>query len=611
MTNWTTAGARLVQAIPVVKTTAARDASFPVAEMPERFRVENRESGWVETVENGAYVGLWPLGLVTSSQVFNPMDPRYGAAGDGVTDDATAFQDAETERAAVNGILMPTPGKTYLLESTVVANSDYVDWRAGMGTILLAGSASVPAARFGGAQIKWLRVDGLQFKAGIAGYRVPIVQFGASGFSLSRFELNGLKLDMDSLSRDGAQFLDCFNGLVSFFDAFNCSAAGPIVSVQAATQTSGNIHFDSCGSRDASIMFLLNNYASGSGVLNSIQMSNCKMVRGAGVAANVFAACTVAAGGAAAGQAVINLTAGQGASSGIAAGHWVTVANGSTDVEVYKVLSVATDAVTLSENLRFALSAGHPVILGNWHTVAGRDTRGLLMNVPHFEKTNGLLACGVRMAKLIQPVNDSALGVYRDAYAIRGCQGIEVERPFANATWATTGVVLEAPTGVSNTQCRVIGPTQFNSGGQPASITAGAVAYVGRGGGWEHPLGTWYQLNPVNASQTAAQLTGPNTLATTGIQVETAGFLYGLRIRTTSARSAGTLTAIVYVNGSATALTAVLNGTNTQSVFTELQLDTALIAVAAGDVVDVRVTTDGSWAPTVNNLTATVYVSTG
>lgn len=536
-----------------------------------------------------------------SGERFNPM--AYGAPFDGVNDDSPGLQAAETARAAVNGIMELPPGRTGVLNSQVTIGGDYIDWRGGLGTVLVANFATAPALRFGGAAaVKWLYISGLNVKAGVAAHRIPLVQVGGAGYSVSRFLMERIKLDFDSLARDGLQMIDAFNGELLFGDAFNCSAAGPVWQAQAATQTSGNIHFQSVSCRDAAIGFLLNEYVSGSNVLNSIQMSNCKCVRASGESANVFAACTVAAGGAAAGQSVINLTAGQGASSGIAAGHWVMVTNGSTDTWVDKVLSVSTDAVTLTATLPFALSAGHQVILGNWHTVAGKDTRGILMNVPHFEKINGLLGSGVRTVRMLCPVNDSANGVYRDAYAARGCQAWDVVQPFANANWATTGVVFESPASFSNVRMRVTGPCQFATAGQPASITSGVVSFVGRGGGIDERIGPFYQNTTVSASQTAVQLLGPTGIAT-GVLIRKPGYLYGLTVHLATDWSAGNLTVTAYINGSVSATVTALISTAVHNNNTlELELDTALIALATGDIVDFRVTTDGSWAPTANTL---------
>lgn len=82
--------------------------------------------------------------------------------------------------------------------------------------------------------------------------------------------------------------------------------------------------------------------------------------------------------------------------------------------------------------------------------------------------------------------------------------------------------------------------------------------------------------------------------AITGVPMARAGSITALTIQSENARSGGTCTVAVTKNGTATAVTAVLNGTNTTKVTTTSAKD--VVTFAAGDVIGCKVTTDGSWA---------------
>lgn len=75
-----------------------------------------------------------------------------------------------------------------------------------------------------------------------------------------------------------------------------------------------------------------------------------------------------------------------------------------------------------------------------------------------------------------------------------------------------------------------------------------------------------------------------------------AGSITGISVALSAARTGGTATFEVWKNGVATGLTVVINGTNTQYHYTTQAAGTDTFV--AGDRLDVRYTTDGSWAPT-------------
>lgn len=107
-------------------------------------------------------------------------------------------------------------------------------------------------------------------------------------------------------------------------------------------------------------------------------------------------------------------------------------------------------------------------------------------------------------------------------------------------------------------------------------------------------------LHAAGAGVTAGQASrvynsnGTPSLATVPVVMDRAGSIVGVSTAGTSARSAGTLTVEVYKNGSGVGLTAALDGTNTQYHY-GVQA-TGSDTFVAGDRLDVRVTTDGSWA---------------
>lgn len=113
---------RALDAIPVVPSSAARNARYPAP--PEGFRVWNDETDAIEKYESGAWVVRAAL-AVTPGQVpglgwVNVKNPTYGAKGDGTTDDTAAIQAAMT--AAAGKTLFFPPG-TYKVTSTLTVTN--------------------------------------------------------------------------------------------------------------------------------------------------------------------------------------------------------------------------------------------------------------------------------------------------------------------------------------------------------------------------------------------------------------------------------------------------------------------------------------------------------
>lgn len=127
-------------------------------------------------------------------------------------------------------------------------------------------------------------------------------------------------------------------------------------------------------------------------------------------------------------------------------------------------------------------------------------------------------------------------------------------------------------------------------------------------GGFRQTIDGWFQDN-VSISQTDVLLTKDDGATFTGKWIPIrAGSLTGVNVKTNDARTAGTLTVAVFKNASTTGLTAVLDGTNTISKATTQAKDTDTFV--AGDELDIRITTDGSWAPTTADIRASLEVET-
>lgn len=125
----------------------------------------------------------------------------------------------------------------------------------------------------------------------------------------------------------------------------------------------------------------------------------------------------------------------------------------------------------------------------------------------------------------------------------------------------------------------------------------------GRAGVFATALTAFYVNNPP-ISQTNTRFTWPAGSTQVGLVMPYAGSIVGLGVWLTTARSAGTVSVTVYVNDVATALTVTIN----TNVNKNNALATAgTINFAAGDHINLRYTTDGTWAPTTNNIVPTIW----
>lgn len=90
-----------------------------------------------------------------------------------------------------------------------------------------------------------------------------------------------------------------------------------------------------------------------------------------------------------------------------------------------------------------------------------------------------------------------------------------------------------------------------------------------------------------------------------GVTLPQAGSVVGVALDLAAARTGGTETGTVLLNGSSTGFTVVIDGTNTQSFRTVQAVN--INVFAAGDRLSARFTSDASWAPATNGV-VTVFV---
>lgn len=117
----------------------------------------------------------------------------------------------------------------------------------------------------------------------------------------------------------------------------------------------------------------------------------------------------------------------------------------------------------------------------------------------------------------------------------------------------------------------------------------------------------WYQDNAA-ANQSAVVL--PMANARTEVPMPADGHVVGIVVYSNAARAAGTLTVDATINGTVTGLTAVLDGSNTQTKATRQAQN--LDKFAAGNRLGVKITTDAGWLPTTADIdVALLVVSNG
>lgn len=116
----------------------------------------------------------------------------------------------------------------------------------------------------------------------------------------------------------------------------------------------------------------------------------------------------------------------------------------------------------------------------------------------------------------------------------------------------------------------------------------------------------WFYQDNVPASQSAVALTNLGDAARTWYPAKGAGSIVAIAVQSNAARSAGTLTVDATIDGAVTGFQAILNGTNTTTKVTTQEA--GITTHTSGQKLGVKITTDGSWAPTTADITVSVTV---
>lgn len=133
-----------------------------------------------------------------------------------------------------------------------------------------------------------------------------------------------------------------------------------------------------------------------------------------------------------------------------------------------------------------------------------------------------------------------------------------------------------------------VGGHQF---GAPPSSGAGVTA-------WRTQMGQWWATN-LAASSSAAIRYGPNSSSTVAVQAPMAGTITAITVRGDAAITAGSTSAIVQVTINGTAKTAAGEILTVAATLVGDKVVLASpIAVAAGDLIGVRIVTDVGWTAT-------------
>jgi hypothetical protein len=141
----------------------------------------------------------------------------------------------------------------------------------------------------------------------------------------------------------------------------------------------------------------------------------------------------------------------------------------------------------------------------------------------------------------------------------------------------------------------VIGRNSFNGFGQQDSD------------GYRQVVDGWYQDDVPGTQSAVAMSRSAAAGAAAAFYPVRAGSVTGLVLVSNAARSAGTLTAEVYVAGVATGLTAQLNSTDTTVKATRQNINNDLFS--PGQAIDVRLTSAG-WGPTTADVRVSVEIAT-
>jgi hypothetical protein len=538
----------------------------------------------------------------------------FGAVGDGPTggtDDTAAFQSTVDAAVSANKPVLVEPGYTYNIDTQVLVSADYLEWVQPVGATIRCNNSIGPAIKFvyanlTGGVAKWV-IRGLRIEAGVAGHRQPLVQFGDNTGG-SYFDISGIHLNARNYARDGMLLHSLYNGRIGeveflqMFDGVGCTYRSEI--------NCGNIEFANWVSNSTPIQFLIQEYyGATNSLVNSLKFTNCKNAPGPGAPQSPKFHQGTVSGAHSLGATTVQLAAGNVAAGPYVASDWVVFHDSSNHIWADRIASVnsGADTITLTSTtgLPFALSGGEFVVLGRWQMAIGRLVQNVRSEVPHWERCNGIVGFGPDMVKAQMPMIGASC--HRGMFAARGCRGWTLDEP--SGTIAAGGVMFHQGNEINNARNKLVGANlhDLGSGGTMLQRDGGNLVtqtnkFVA---GTDQLLGIWHEDTTVTASQANVQIAGP-TSGVSYVRTRQAGSVVAMAAYATTPRTAGTLTATVFLNGSATTLTAVLDGTNATWVVSE---SSAMVLFVPGDRIDVRVTTDSAWTPTANNLAVEVWAT--
>jgi hypothetical protein len=176
-----------------------------------------------------------------------------------------------------------------------------------------------------------------------------------------------------------------------------------------------------------------------------------------------------------------------------------------------------------------------------------------------------------------------------------GTAGGDLTGTYPNPTLIATGPGATGPIGSAT----VVPVITIDAKGRVTALTSATITY-------RYIVAQWNQDN-VAASQTNVALTIYGGTTHDHINTTRAGSVTGIVVESNTARTAGTATFEVTINGTGTGLTAVLDGTNTTKKATTQAV--GLDTYVAGDAIGVRVTTDGAWSPTTADVQCSVELT--
>lgn len=122
----------------------------------------------------------------------------------------------------------------------------------------------------------------------------------------------------------------------------------------------------------------------------------------------------------------------------------------------------------------------------------------------------------------------------------------------------------------------------------------------------EKDVSGWTQQN-VSAGQSAVTLTRWSLLWVDEIGFANDGSVTAVEVYSTAARTAGDLTIEVYIDGAASGFSVVLDSENTKAARELASIDE--FQFSAGESIELKITTSGSWAPTSADIVCTITVA--